>query len=61
MTEKLAYTFEEAAEQVGYSTDTIRRAVRKSDLIARYANSKPVILRSELIAWLDSLPTEPPA
>jgi hypothetical protein len=57
---KLSYSIEEAAESTGYSTDTIRRAIRNSDLTARYANSKPVILASELADWLGSLPTESP-
>jgi len=57
---RLAFNFEQAAEAVGYSVDTIRRAVRNHELTARYANSKPVILASELEAWLESLPTEQP-
>lgn len=57
---KLSFTIEEAAESTGYSTDTIRRAIRNSDLTARYANSKPVILASELSDWLQALPTEAP-
>lgn len=57
---KVAYSIEEAAEASGYSTDTIRRAIRNSDMTARYANSKPVILATELTEWLESLPTEAP-
>jgi hypothetical protein len=57
---KVAYSIEEAAEAAGYSTDTIRRALRNSDMTARYANSKPVILATELADWLRSLPTEAP-
>ena len=57
---KLAYSIEEAAEAAGYSTDTIRRALRNNDLTARYANSKPVILATELAEWLEALPTEAP-
>ena len=56
---KLAYSIEEAAEAVGYSTDTVRRAIRNSELTARYANSKPIILASELQEWAEALPTEP--
>lgn len=58
---KVSYSIEEAAEATGYSTDTIRRALRNSDLTARYANTKPVILATELTEWLESLPTEAPA
>jgi hypothetical protein len=55
---KLAFNFEEAAEATGYSVDTIRRAVRNNELTARYANTKPIVLVSELTAWLEALPTE---
>ena len=57
---KIAYSIEEAAEAVGYSTDTIRRAIRNNDLSVKYANSKPVILASELESWLTSLSNEAP-
>ena len=57
---KIAFSIEEAAAAVGYSTDTIRRAIRNNDLTARYANSKPIVMASELTAWLESQPTEPP-
>ena len=57
---KVSYSIEEAAEATGYSTDTIRRALRNNDLTARYANTKPVILATELTDWLSSLPTEAP-
>jgi hypothetical protein len=60
MSTKLAFSIEEAAEAAGYSTDTIRRALRNNDMTARYANSKPVILASELADWLAALPTEAP-
>ena len=54
----ISYSIEGAAEATGYSTDTIRRALRNSDMPARYANSKPVILATELVEWLTALPTE---
>ena len=60
MSDKLAYSIEEAAAAVGYSSDTIRRAIRNSELVARYANSNPVVMAAELTAWLESKPTEPP-
>jgi predicted transcriptional regulator len=58
--QKLAYTFEEAAVQSGYSERTIRNQVRAGNLLARYANSKGVIRHEDLAEWLDSLPAEPP-
>jgi hypothetical protein len=60
MSDKIAYTYEEAAQAVGYSKRTIQLAVDRGDLIARYANAKPVIAASELLRWIESLPTEAP-
>jgi hypothetical protein len=57
---KLAFSIEEAATATGYSTDSIRKAIRNNDLSVKYANSKPVILASELESWLNALPSEPP-
>lgn len=56
---KIAFSIEEAAEAVGYSTDTIRRAIRNNDLTVKYANTKPIILATELQAWAEALPSEP--
>lgn len=58
--QKIAYTYEQAADQVGYSERTIRQAVKDGNLIARFANSKGVIEHEELLAWVKALPTEPP-
>ncbi|ALE91797.1 hypothetical protein AOC05_04820 [Arthrobacter alpinus] len=55
----LAYNLEEAAEATGYSVGTLRIAIRRNDLLARYANTKAIILADELQEWLRSLPTEP--
>lgn len=59
-TQKLAYTFEEAAEQSGYSVRTLKQAAADGHLAARYANSKGVIRHEDLADWLDKLPAEPP-
>ncbi|MEV8148748.1 hypothetical protein AB0O52_11475 [Arthrobacter sp. NPDC080073] len=59
--QKLAYTFEEAAEQTGYSIRTLKQEVADGRLLARYANTKGVIRHEDLAAWLDALPAEPPA
>jgi len=60
MSVKLAYTFEEAAEQSGYSIRTLKQAVADGNLMARYANTKGVIRHADLDAWLDKLPAEAP-
>jgi hypothetical protein len=57
---KIAYTFEEAAEQAGYSVRTLKQQVADGKLVARYANSKGVIRHADLDAWLDGLSAEPP-
>lgn len=54
----LAYTLAGAAEATGYSLSIIKQAVEKGNLTRRYANRKPVILATELQAWLESLPYE---
>jgi hypothetical protein len=59
--QRLAYTFEQAAEQAGYSVRTLKQHVADGKLVARYANSKGVIRHADLDAWLDSLSAEPPA
>lgn len=61
MSQKLAYTFEEAAEQSGYSVRTLKQQVADGNLAARYANSKGVIRHDDLAEWLDSLPAEAPS
>jgi len=58
---KLAYTFEEAAEQSGYSIRTLKQHVTNGNLAARYANSKAVIRHDDLAEWLNSLPAEAPS
>lgn len=57
---RLAYTYQEAAAAVGVSVDIIRRAVARGDLVPRYPSSRPVLPASEMQAWLEHLPTEPP-
>lgn len=56
---KLAYTFKEAAHATGFSVETLRQAVLRSDLVPSYVNTKPVFTADELKRWLNSLPAEP--
>lgn len=56
---RLALTIADAAEACGYSSETIRKAIKENDLVASYANSKPVIMVDELSRWLRGLPNEP--
>jgi len=61
MSQKIAYTFEEAAEQSGYSIRTLKQHVADGNLMARYANTKGVIRHADLEEWLAALPAEAPA
>ena len=61
MSQKIAYTFEEAAEQCGYSIRTLKQHVADGNLAARYANTKGVIRHEDLADWLDHLPAEAPS
>lgn len=59
MSDKLAYTISEAGAATGYSETVIKDACVRGELVRSYANTKPVILRTELERWLESLPHEP--
>ncbi|MFI8413748.1 hypothetical protein ACIGB6_14940 [Paeniglutamicibacter gangotriensis] len=59
MSEKMAFTVQEAAAAYGVSTDTIRANIKAGNLIARYPTSRPVIGADELQDWFEALPTEP--
>jgi predicted DNA-binding transcriptional regulator AlpA len=61
MTEQIAATIPQAAEMVGLSSDSIRRAIRKGQIVPRYPNGKPLILVADLRAWIESAPTEAPS
>jgi excisionase family DNA binding protein len=57
--QKLAYTFEEAAEQVGCSVGTLKLAVADGSLTARHVDTECVIRHEDLAAWIGQLPTKP--
>lgn len=57
-TRKIAYSLDEAAARVGCSSRLLRAQIDHNYLLVRYINSKPVIPHEELVAWLNSLPTE---
>jgi hypothetical protein len=61
MTQKLAYTYEEAAAQCGYSVRVLKQQVSDGNLLARFANTKGVIRHEDLAEWLDALPAESPS
>jgi excisionase family DNA binding protein len=56
----LAYGIEAACEAAGVKRDTIYRAIRRGELIARKIGTRTVILADDLRAWLASMPAIEP-
>jgi excisionase family DNA binding protein len=50
--ERIAYTIEQAAEAVGLPRSTLRDRVSSGELPARKRCGKYLILRSDLLKWL---------
>lgn len=57
--DKLAYSYDEAAEATGAGKRALQNAVRAGDLVPSYVGTKPLIPAAELQRWLDALPHEP--
>jgi excisionase family DNA binding protein len=57
-TQRLSFTPDEAAESVGVSRTRIFQAIRDHELTARKAGKATIIEPSELMRWLQSLPTK---
>lgn len=67
MSERLSYSLKEAAEVAGVSTDTLKTAIHSTDpkrkLRAKAISTHPetgkvskfVVLRADLLAWLEGL------
>jgi excisionase family DNA binding protein len=56
--ERLSYSIQDVADSTGLSYETVRQAIKRNELVAKYSGSKAVIRREDVIAWLDSLPDE---
>lgn len=56
--QKLAYSIQDAADQLGIGTSMLRQMIANSEIVARYIGSKPVVAHDELQAFLASRPTE---
>lgn len=59
MSQRIAYSYEEAGVQFDVSKDMIRRAVEKGDLIPRYIGRLPRISHTDLVEWFEALPESP--
>ena len=55
--EPIAYSLKDAAAATGLDPSTLRKAYQEGDLIAHKVGTKVSILRTDLIAWLQSRPT----
>lgn len=58
--QKLAYSIQDAADQIGIGTSMLRQMINNSEIVARYVGSKPVIEHEELQSFLASRPTSRP-
>ncbi|GMA33491.1 hypothetical protein GCM10025875_35950 [Litorihabitans aurantiacus] len=54
----VAYDLQGASEASGLSRTTLQTAIQRGDLVARYYNTKPLILADELYSFVAHLPTE---
>lgn len=59
--QRIAYDWDAAAEQVGYSVRTLKKAAADGYLSVRYANSKAIIRHEDLASWVDNLSGESPS
>lgn len=60
-TQKIAYSLEEATEQIPLGTSSISDAIANNELVAHYGGPKktrPMIDHDDLKAFVKSLPTE---
>ena len=53
---RIGYGFNDAAEAAGVRKQDIAHAVRSGLLIAHRVNDEPVILRTDIQAWIESQP-----
>ena len=53
---RIGYGFNDAAEAAGVRKQDIARAVRLGNLMAHRINDEPVILGTDIQAWIESTP-----
>lgn len=56
----IGYSIPGAAEAIGQSIDTIKKAIAKGDITPRYPNRKPIIGHADLLEWFNALPVDKP-
>ena len=57
--ERVAYSPPDAGKAAGVGKDSIYTAIKRRDLVARKHGKRTLILRSDLLVWLASLPLYP--
>ena len=55
-----AYSLPQAAARLGIGTTLLRTLIKRNDINVVYIATKPVIRATEIDAYLDAAPTEPP-
>lgn len=58
--DKISYSVRSLAAATELSVDSINKAIKDGDLVARYFGTKPLIGRDEALRWFESLPDEKP-
>lgn len=61
MEDKAAFSINEVVNQSGLSRTTVYEAMNDGSLIARKHGRRVLILRADLLRWLEDLPTIEPA
>lgn len=59
--DKISYSVPNLAAATDLSVDSINKAIKDGDLVARYFGTKPLIGRDEAQRWFESLPDEKPS
>lgn len=56
--EKLAFTFDEVCHELGCGRTTVHHLIAQGKLPARKLNSRVLVLRDDLAAFLSTLPSK---
>lgn len=54
----VAYSVEGAAKATSIGETRIKEAAKRGDLVVHYNGNRPVILATDLVEWIETMPTE---
>lgn len=57
----ISFTLDGAAEATSIGATRIKEATDRGDLVCHWNGAKRVYLAADLVAWVESLPTERPS